>query len=117
MPLHTYIQLADDEWEHDYKRPYSIMKFVAEEELKDGAYVVEVREHTGWWLRYAMINGEVKIIGSANDQAAFNDQGVRNFWEEMKKSRQKIGLTSGSTEGCTMRLLSDIAKVSPPILG
>lgn len=63
--------LASNEWGND------LMQKVAEEVFGDPQYadkqplVVLVNEHAGWFLNYALIDGVVTTIGSANDSAVY----------------------------------------------
>ena len=70
-----YVHLADNEWGND------VMHRVATELLRSKQYqkplVVEVHEHGGWWLQYTLAkNGEVMVVGTANDGALFQGEAM-----------------------------------------
>jgi len=66
------IYLADDEWGN------KLMTQLADEALADPRYaayqplVVSVYEHAGWWLEFALLEGHVTVVASANDLAVFH---------------------------------------------
>lgn len=65
------------------------MRKVAEEIFNDPAYkdkqplTVQVYEHAGWWLQYAMIDGEAVVVGTANDAASMSPA-VRAFHDKYR---------------------------------
>lgn len=87
MTVHRgWVHMANDEWSsHEDGR---IMGRLAREFLEryqslnddDNAVVVTVYEHGGWWLSYALIDGECVIVGTANDMARPSER-VREFWD------------------------------------
>lgn len=78
------IHLADNEYGS------TLMRTIAEEILSSHPHkerlVVNVYEHGGWWLEYALVGGEVKIVGSANDRAQWSEP-VRAWWEWWNKCK------------------------------
>ncbi len=87
LPI-VYVHLADNEYSsHQGGR---IMENVAKEmfryfttELGYPRLEVEVVEHGGWHLRYALDkDGEPMIIGSANDGAHWDDQTQSGRWRK-----------------------------------
>lgn len=66
-----------------------------------------VNEHAGWWLMYGWINGEVRVVGSANDGACFSPEvgewwSVRNRAEKEGAKVQRVGIDRP-------------AKIEPPV--
>ena len=67
-----HVHLADNEWGNE------LMGQVADELLaihKDVEnLVVHVYEHAGWFLQFAMLDGEKIVVGTANDAAVMSDK-------------------------------------------
>jgi hypothetical protein len=77
----AWIHMADDEWGNE------LMREIAKEYFANPVYnngtpveadkrplVVRVHEHAGWSLSFAMIDGEMRCVSSANDAAEFGDK-------------------------------------------
>lgn len=77
-----YIRMADNEWSSNCP-----MDALAKEQLelhKDVPnLVVYVNEHAGWYLGYAMVDGRMVIVDTANDAATVSPE-RRRFWERVK---------------------------------
>jgi hypothetical protein len=78
------IQLADNEWGNELMGAVAASAFVDNQEIAD-RLVVEVREHGGWYLIYAVVGGRMRVVGTANDAARF-DQDVREFWQQVRQA-------------------------------
>lgn len=64
------IYLADNEWGNE------LMQEVAKEAFSThegqlSPFVVDVREHAGWFLQYTLIDKKMVVVGTANDMANF----------------------------------------------
>lgn len=71
------IRLADDEWGNP------LMCDVAAEALRSGlADIVMVIEHAGWWMEYTLVDGEVRIVASANCGSKCPD--IRRWYDSVK---------------------------------
>lgn len=87
-----YIHLADDEWGN------ALMHRVAEEALSDPRYeerqplVVCVHEHAGWTLEFALLDGRVTVVSSANDLAVYHGDAAR-FREEFRDASVRFAGT------------------------
>jgi hypothetical protein len=62
---------------HEYQSNTDMDKIASDILLADDydpAYplVVSVYEHAGWWLEYALVEGKVRVVGSANDGAKWS---------------------------------------------
>jgi hypothetical protein len=86
-----YIHLADNEWGN------ATMDELAREALEDPKHpdkqplVVTVHEHAGWFLCYAKLDGEILVVGSANDGAAYYGK-VAEFRARVRSARwENIG--------------------------
>lgn len=77
---HITVKLAANEWGNELMRKIAQETF---EQFKDKSpLIVEIREHAGWFLVFALSNeNEIVTIGSANDAA--------NFYGESKNLREK----------------------------
>lgn len=71
------------------------MDQLASEVFKEypGASVVHVQEHGGWWLEFAVINGRMRVIGTANDRARFPEEvaELREFFLKAKRNIVDLG--------------------------
>lgn len=71
------IHLGPKEWGND------VMHVIAREYLaeREGRFtlptIVRVQEHGGWHLSFAMIDGEMTVVGSANDRSVFKPAAER----------------------------------------
>jgi len=70
------IHMADDEWGNELM--YKLAEDAIRAHPECECLVVKVYEHAGWFLQFAMLNGELKVVGTANDGAVFSDE-VRAF--------------------------------------
>lgn len=61
------ISLADNEWGNELMRNIAMDALMAHDEPMQ--MVVEVHEHAGWYITYALDLEGVVAIGSANDMA------------------------------------------------
>lgn len=76
------VQMADDEWSS--QEIGGIMDRIAKEILtgKNPPNIVTVQEHGGWFLQYAMIDGKIEIVGTANGSAFFTDR-IKEYRESI----------------------------------
>jgi hypothetical protein len=87
------VHLGDNEWGSD------LMMRVAAGVMGSPAYagkeplVVTVHEHAGWWLQFAMVDGHLTIVGTANDRARFAGPG-ENFRLRCEKARTESSMRS-----------------------
>ena len=74
-----HVKLADNEWGSE------LMQQRARHELTAGVYAhlpnlaVHVDEHAGWWLTWALVDGEMVCVGTANDMAVMDGK-AKEFW-------------------------------------
>jgi hypothetical protein len=87
-----HVFLARDEWTSP------VMERVATRYLNDPQYagetplVVRVNEHGGWTLSYALIDGKVETIGSANSDSIFPEH-IQKFRESIYHAEWEHGQT------------------------
>lgn len=89
------IFLADDEWSDVMSR---VAQNFIEKNYGETPLVVTVHEHGGWFLSYAMVDGNLEIVSSANGKAIYSDkvQAFRNAiydseWEPYTEIRRNHG--------------------------
>lgn len=83
MKVHTlYVRMADNEWGTTHP-----MEKIAAEQFRLNRHVenlvVNVQEHAGWYLQYAIVDGRQVIVGTANDAAVVTPERKR-FWDSVK---------------------------------
>lgn len=83
-----YIRMADHEWSSN-----TDMKKLAQDAINERPHtanlVVSVQEHAGWHEDYAMQDGELICVGTANDGAAITTE-RRKFWNRCGKMPTKV---------------------------
>ena len=76
------VHLADNEWGNELM--LKVATELLDQHRDDPYYFVTVYEHAGWFLSYARIDGEIRIVSTANDAAVFPDV-VRNWWKQVNQ--------------------------------
>lgn len=101
------VHLAGNEWGN------ATMLRLATEALTSrkrpaGIEVVTVFEHGGWWLEYALVNGAVCVVNSANGGARFSPdvekwhaERAGRKWESLGTIRREVRPTSATLEALT----------------
>lgn len=63
-----HVHLGAKEWGNELMLQIAT-EILDNETNKDKILVVHVYEHAGWWLQYAKLDGEIIVVGTANDAA------------------------------------------------
>lgn len=77
----VHVRMADDQWGNELMDKLAAMA-MAEHAEPGATVIVNVQEHAGWFMDYAMIGGRLTVISSAND-LAYKTLEVRSFLAEV----------------------------------
>jgi hypothetical protein len=74
----VHVRMGDDQYGNELMDKLA-QKALAEHSEPGAMVIVNVQEHGGWFLDFAMINGKLCTVDSANDQA-YKPPEIRAFW-------------------------------------
>ena len=101
------VYMSEEEWSIQTVEGMGIMEYIALKTLRDHReiatrLVVEVIEHAGWYLSFAIHQDRLIVVGTANDTARYSDDA--RAWHTAHKTKNWRHIPTVLREGKTAHI-------------